>query len=294
MKIIKLFLLLSLGLLAEFRLDIPNIVNTEQLQSIVENGWSDKNKTMNDFIITNVERSMPEILRKINKPILKVKPSEQDPFPIPKILLNRDDNLLIISYCKYLEYIGHNNKALELYIKSLEGLNNIESKSMLSSIYRLVIEEMLVLGLENNLNNNTNKKIYIKEKLQKNLILDTNILWWALEDARLDTINILKHDETITVEILNKVDSFYRNYNKEVYAIKNKEELVVFKEKINSMNNQVLTAYNDWTTKNIIPNTDYDTLISSYIFIKSLPKFWIIEDLWQAVERNKKLLASLD
>jgi len=39
MKIIKLLLLLTFGLWADFKLDVPNDVNVSQLENIVNNGW---------------------------------------------------------------------------------------------------------------------------------------------------------------------------------------------------------------------------------------------------------------
>jgi len=47
MKIIKLFLLLSLGLWADFSLDIPENIDVTKLENIVENGWNESNQTFN-------------------------------------------------------------------------------------------------------------------------------------------------------------------------------------------------------------------------------------------------------
>jgi hypothetical protein len=112
MKIIKSFLLLIFGLWADFSLDIPQNIDVTELERIVKNGWDEDNKTLNDLIVSNAERVMPEILEKIKKPILKGIVTKEDTEPLPIMQLVRRDYWFIVAYGKYLEYKGHRSESL--------------------------------------------------------------------------------------------------------------------------------------------------------------------------------------
>jgi len=151
MKIVKLLLLLTFGIWADFKLDVPNDVNVSQLENIVNNGWNDSNITLNTWIISNVERVMPEILEKVKKPVLKVESTDDNLFPGPKLLLAKDDVLLIVAYTKYLE--RHNK--LEEAMKNYEDKIKLERKQFMgvSSKIKLFASGLLVkikslLGIE--------------------------------------------------------------------------------------------------------------------------------------------------
>jgi len=183
MKIIKLFLLLSLMLCAEFKLDIPQDINVSQLENIVKNGWSEDNKTLNNLIVSNAERVMPEILEKIKKPLLKDVVTKDEYLSTPKINLRREDYFFIVSYTKYLEFNNDIDKSLELNIKILKGLKNVDDTSMLSVIYSLVVEQTVRDGLTQLLSkskNFNNKSILVKE-LSNLLTLDTSTFFKAME-----------------------------------------------------------------------------------------------------------------
>lgn len=187
MKIIKLFLLITFGLYAEFNLDIPNDINTSLLKKITENGWDDSNKTLNTFIIKHGEKVMPEALQKIKKPLLSVEPCKKDKFPVPKILLGTDDYLFILAYVKYLEHKGENETALSIYIEILKGLNNTEDKSMLNVILQSDIQEVTVLGLNDALRKNIfseSMKKRLKSEIKDLLTLDTKSFFIALEGEK--------------------------------------------------------------------------------------------------------------
>ncbi len=291
MKIIKLFLLFSLIIWAEFKLDIPQDINVSQLENIVKNGWNESNKTLNDLIVSNVERVMPEILEKLEKPVLKGAVTEKDTSPLLRILLTRDDYILIFSYGKYLEFNNETDIALNLYLKSLRGLNNIEDKTMLSTIFHLVIEALIVDNLKKNIKISSKLEY---EEVHKILILNTNILRDALKKDQQNMIEILTLTSGLPKEILTLIRKYNAGYTKAYMKIKNKEELLKFEKIFNKDKKKIETKYNDWTEKNIIPNDiARDELIASYIFLIGLPRFRLIEDFWANIERNKKLLDSL-
>jgi len=290
MKIIKLILLLTIGIWAEFKLDISNKIDISQLENIVKNGWNDSNDTLNYLIISNAEKVMPEILKRIKKPVLKGVVTKDDSFPMPRILLNRDDYYFILSYCKYLEFSKNIEGALNLYLKSLKGLNSIVDKSMLSAIFHLSIEKLIVLSLKEN---QKYLKNLDKASLKKELILNTNILKDVLETERKMMFQILLLDETLPKNIPVLIDKYNKDYSKTYMEIGNKKELIEFERKINEVKKKIQIAYKNWIEKNIIPDIDRDTLVASYIFIMGLPRFRLIEDNWENIERNKEFLNSL-
>ena len=291
MKIVKLFLLLCLGVWADFKLDIPKTIDVTQLENIVKNGWNEDNKTLNDLIVSNAERLMPEILEKIKKPVLKGVVTKEDISPIPKILLNRDDYSLIFAYCKYLEFNNEIDRALNLYMKSLIGLNNIEDKTMLSMVFHLVVEEMII----DNLKRNTTVMSKLEyEKLEKILILNTDILRNTLIEEQKNMIEILTLQSKLPKEILSLIHKYSNGYIKAYVRIKNKEELTKKEKIFNKDKKEIEEKYSNWREKNIIPkDIARNELMASYIFLIGLPKFRLIEDVWSNIKSNKELLDSL-
>jgi hypothetical protein len=291
MKIIKLFLLLSFVLWADFKLDVPNDINVSLLENIVKNGWNDSNKTLNNFIISNTERVIPEILEKLKKPVLVGVATKEDLSPLPRILLTRDDYIWIFAYVKYLEFNNEIDVALNLYLKSLMGLNNMEDKTMLSMIYHLAIEELIVDNLKSNIHL-ISKLQY--EEIEKMLILNTDILRDALMKDQQKMIEILTLNGELPKKILTLMHGYSEGFINSYMKIKNKDELVKFKIKFNKQIKEIETNYTNLMEKYIIPHDmDRDKLIASYLFIISIPKLNLIQDVWKNIERNKKLLDSL-
>lgn len=54
MRLLKLFLLLSIGLWADI---IPSGIKGEQLTPILDNGWNENNQTLNQIIIDNGQKN---------------------------------------------------------------------------------------------------------------------------------------------------------------------------------------------------------------------------------------------
>lgn len=184
MKTIKLFLLISIGLWAEFKLNIPNEVDTEDLQYIVENGWNDKNQTLNDFIIKYGQKVYPTAFKKMQKPMVIVNPTKDNPDPFPIILLYRNDYRFIFSYLKYLESIGELDNAIQGYYNALKGFPTIKHPSMISVIYRLAVGQIVVNGLEQAIRSKRFSSQQIKEiknEVEKYLLLDNKMLWDAFQ-----------------------------------------------------------------------------------------------------------------
>ena len=227
MKLLKLFLLLSIGLWADIA---PSGIKMEQLSPIIENGWNDHNKTLNKIIVDNGERKLPEILIKLDKPLSGV----TSVMSAPKLLLTRDDYYFIFSYVKYLEAKGEIDQAIEVYIKALKGLAKIKNNSFISYIYRLVLETITVESIEQMVKTkkvSATQSANMKEELQSTLFLDNNVLF----DAILGEIEI--NNSFLTTDGLGN--------------IKEKNERVMFKEIIRIYIDLSKEYYQKWrVTKN--------------------------------------------
>ena len=305
MKIIKLLLLLTFGLWADFKLDVPNDVNISQLENIVNNGWDDSNLTLNKWIVSNVERAMPEILEKIKKPVLKGKVTKNIIDPMPKIFLYKDDYYLIFSYVKYLEYEGKINKALNIYVEALQGLNSIKDKTMLSMVFRMVIENVIIKSFDSK-NYTEKEKKYFKNKLKTALIKDTQILWNAIEKDRLGIVKELQsglltkilnsQNINLNKKIIVRFDKMKSDYNKEFYTLNTKENLIKFDKSFRKKSDEIISKYFEWEKNKKCANSEKIVveLVSDYIFIIGNPKLVNIKlDLWNSIKRNEIFLRQL-
>ena len=103
---------------------------------------------------------------------------------VPKFLITRDDYTELFAYVKYLEHKGEEKKAYKIYIDALKGLNNTESKSMISMIFRMVNEKIILTSLRESLKHNrfseTIKK-KLKKELKELLLLDKHLLLETIE-----------------------------------------------------------------------------------------------------------------
>lgn len=219
MKIIKLVLLVTFGLFAEFKLDISKNIHVSQLENIVKNGWNDTNKTLNDLIVAEAERLMPEILEKIKKPVLKGTATKANPFPIPKIKLRKEDYYFLSAYSKYLEENNRTTQSLNLNIQMLEGLKNINDISMLSVIYTLIIEGIIRDSLSQLVTTNKNliKQKFIEFKHISTLFtLDTRAFFTAMEKERDVLLSIDLYRETKEKYLTEQVGKKYKFLMKDV------------------------------------------------------------------------------
>lgn len=173
MKIITLFLLFTLCILADD-------IRAEQFQPIIENGWNENNKTLNQYIIKQGAKVLPKTLNQIDTPVIEKKDIEN----MPKILLSRTDYLLMFSYMKYLESRGDTNKSIEIHLKSLKGLSNIKRYSFLSVFYKNIIEKIIIDSLNQTIktqNITPQQLIKIKEYANKYLTKDDKIVFNTFE-----------------------------------------------------------------------------------------------------------------
>lgn len=253
MKIIKLLLLLTFGLLADFKLDIPNDVNVSLLENIVENGWNESNETLNNFITSNAERVIPEILEKIKKPVLKGKVTKDDFYPVSKILLIEDDYYLIVAYIKYLEYQGKLDEAKVFYIDILKGFNNIEDLSFLSVIFRMTEEGIVINSLFQSVKRNCysqTMKIELKNSIEELLLLDVNKYFigiekekqFILEASKLSFFRTPKEDTAGYTKLMTEV---YNHLEKNLNLYFSKM-IMAIKTSMKEKNSQALDDFNQY------------------------------------------------
>lgn len=305
MKIIKLFLLISIGLWAEFKQHVPDEskVDTILLQNVVENGWSDTNATLNQFIIKYKDKALPVILKIIDHPLRKFEPTKDDVDPLPEMRLTKCDYWNLLSYMKYLEHIGESEKVLHIYAQIFKGLNNIEDRLLISLIYRMEIEKITVISLKQALKSHRftrEQKTILKQRIAETLLLDTQIFFEALEAERKGIVRGLAKSNTFQEdfgkEVLEKVDFLLKSYNKGFFSIKTKQELEEFEKKRKEVKEEFLEIYNQRINNKNTPREKVVNLVAGFIVIEGALNWNFSDvkiDLWQNIDANNKLLEKL-
>ncbi|SFV55050.1 hypothetical protein MNB_SV-8-295 [hydrothermal vent metagenome] len=198
MKIILFSLLLTIGLMAEVA-TTPKITICQQ-EKVIKNGWTDTNKTLNQAIIKLAKEEIPNIIKKLSKP-LSPDANKSDIYNLPKVNLTRDDYIKLFAYSKYLEHIGKKELVLSFYIESLKGVHNIKNTSLLAAIFRLVINNIITNSMRHSLEQKkfTKKdKLYLYNKLSKLLILDNYYIVSAIQSEKKinnQQINMMKSNK---------------------------------------------------------------------------------------------------
>ncbi|NOR55587.1 MAG: hypothetical protein GQ531_05210 [Sulfurovum sp.] len=218
MKIIKLFLLFSLVLWADFKLDVPENIYPSQLDNIVANGWSDSNASLNRLIVTTAKSVMPVMLEKMKQPVLKGIVTKEEPFPIANIVLSKDDYLFIVAYIKYLEHNKEIDEAKKLYLELYEGLSSIEDKSFLALLFRMVEEKVVTVGLIEGLEKNHYSKA-MKQELSRKIhpLLDYEDYYDAIEYEKksimeMVKVTLLTKNKDTTVEENKLMEEVYYSF----------------------------------------------------------------------------------
>jgi tetratricopeptide (TPR) repeat protein len=296
MKLLKLFLLLSIGLWADIA---PSGIKMEQLSPIIENGWNDHNKTLNKIIVDNGERKLPEILIKLDKPLSGV----TSVMPVPKFLLTRDDYYFIFSYVKYLEAKGEIDQAIEVYTRALKGLSNIKNNSVIGYIYHLVMEKITVESINQMIKTkkvSATQSANMKEELQSTLFLDNNVLFDAIlgeieiNNSFLTTDglgNIKEKNERVMFKEIIRINiELSKKYYYKLWAIKSSEEkefMDIFEKEKNIFfeNNE---RENDLNIQIAGKTLFYTATLSPEHF------FEMKKDIDEEIKRNRALLKSLE
>ena len=189
-----------------------------QLEKVIKNGWTDTNQTLNKAIIKLGEVEIPSIIQKLSKP-LSMDANKSNISDIPKFNLTRDNYTQLFAYSKYLEYIGKKDLVLSYYIESLKGIHNIKDNSLLATIFRLVISNIITKSIRYSMEQKkfTNKdKMYLYNELSKLLILDDYYI-----------ISTIQSEKTINTQQINMMKS---NKNNDKYLAVYKKEF----QKINA------------------------------------------------------------
>ena len=311
MKILKLLLFLALVLHAEYKLNIPKSIHIDTLNKIIEHGWNESNNTQKALIVQKGESQLPSFLVLSKNPIQTVNPSLKTPAPSPKILLGRDDYIFILAYCKYLESIHKEKIAVDIYFKILNGLHGIKDKTLISCIFRIVIESTTIKNIENHIlqfkTTEKQKKVFHKE-LSNILITNKELLCISLKNETLLFKKLLTHDlinkvspkqidSSLANSIINEsyklLSSSYSNF----CQIKTRKELIELVKTNNSKRKKILTSYQKWIQQKNkdTPKTEFVKIVSEYLFtiahIKVAP---LLEDIQDNIKENKRLLEILE
>ena len=276
MKIVKLFLLLCLGVWADFKLDIPNNINEAELENIVKNGWSDSNKTLNNLIVSTAERVMPEILEKIETPFKKEISTKKNRFPIPKIHLRREDYWFILAYTKHLEFNDNIDKSLKLHTEILKGLRNIDDTSMLSVIYSLVVEGIVrdslsqLLGTSRNF---TKQDVEELHHLSNFLTLDTSAFFTAMKRERDVLLNIDLYRETKEKYLAKEIGKDYKFLMEDTQQYINIYQNSLYQKMFNAMKKETPEAIDIYEEEITKMRKSHRGSINSIHFIAS--SLWI-------------------
>lgn len=196
MKIIIFFLILTLNIIANQVISIPNNVSSCMLKKVIKNGWNESNQTLNTYIIQSGNIAIPKIIAQLNIPLSNV--DKKDIYDIPKFMLTRDDYIKLFAYSKYLENEGNLTQVYTYYVQSLKGLKDSTDKSLFSLIYKIVINHIILTSLTQNINNNVfnqDIRVLLKGDISPSLITTNELLLAAIEHEKnyqLNHINTIK------------------------------------------------------------------------------------------------------
>jgi len=145
MRVVFLFLMtmvISWG--ASFDSLDRNISNKLKKSSI--SNWQDIDRGVQKFIVDNNQNIIDNIIINIDKPIMDANHTINS--ELPRILLKRDDYLILMTYIKYLIYNNQYNKTIEIYKRVVNGINSIDNYFEINIIFKIVISRMVLKSLE--------------------------------------------------------------------------------------------------------------------------------------------------
>ncbi len=288
-----------------------------QFKKVIKNGWSEDNQTLNQKIIDLGKSEIPRIVHTLNQPLISNK-NNDDTISIPKFELTRDDYIMLMSYTKYLEAHHKVNDSISIYVKAFQGLSNIQGNTILSVIYKLAMNQLLVKSLEQTL---AYHMFYPKDtqrlynKLRKLLIFDTTAIIAGInseKEAAKKLINQIQENEKnkkyikVYKKEFGKINDNY--WDTLIDAIKNNTLKSTKKNEDSKLN--ILKLWNNIKLYSLntkmylyrklsIPLTKEDYIAhAKYSAIDTLlvtrPKLYeTCQDYLNMIENNKKLLQKL-
>lgn len=298
---------------------------------VSKQGWSVSNLELRKSIKNDGKKFINSFLNTAVKPYETIfqKDSLGPIDEVPRIFLTKNDNHYALAYAKYLESQNKIDEAVKIYKTILVGLKKANSNGAhsLGLMYRVVIERLTTESIKEGLDHNIysqKHKIMLYDILAANLLLDTKLIYQALEDDRYylkkkcasiffdnngellhyKNVNMTINEENLTKEVCQKIcirtDKMREEYNKKLYEITNEKEYKNLKNeiKINQRAlDEELAEIENKSPKEIDklkadPNNFINT-ISDILYYVSLPHFGILKlDMLQNIESNKRLLNS--
>jgi len=289
MKKITLLILLTLTTYAE-NIKIPEEICSKHFDKVIEDGWSDDNATLNEFIIKSGSRAIPKILTNLRTPIM----FKDD----PKVLINRDEYKQLFAYVKYLEHENRMEEVQQIYTDALYGLKTIESKENISLIFRMVIESVIKKSIKESQKRYELAQV-LNTELKKSLLTDNNFLLDCLKGENAFFISILKpfpEIEKKNQELYSYLISSVKNNSLNQYESYKKEK----REEMRTIENVIKFTFLRGKEKlyrllDIEPDTlEIDKFTMLHDMYESQPRILeAYQDYLTQVKNNKKFLESL-
>lgn len=261
---------------AEHNLSMPEgkILDNARLVSLKD--WSEVKKPL-QTLLNNEGKEYIEAFLQIAKKPYEPTINIDD---VPHLNLTRDHYTYAIAYIKYLESFGENDKSIDIYNISLNGLHTVtpvERITLLGLVYRIVIEKMINQSISHALDSNiytkTNKEKLL-QTIQNNTILSTEIMYAALENERksvmytltqgyiehfkklqnskkpTDTIykemnrtEWLIYEKGLIISLLQHINTKYVNYNHFFYDVNTQDDADIIHKKIEDNKNKFNTLF---------------------------------------------------
>ena len=255
MKKLLLILLLTVSTYAN-NSKIPEKICSKHFDKVIEHGWSDDNATLNVFIIKSGSRAIPKILGNLKTPLIyKYYPK------IPDFLINRHKYKQLFAYVKYLEHKNRMDESDKIYVDALDGLNNIESEQIISLIFRIVLEKILIKSIKESQERYGLSK-ELKDKLKQALLTNNEFL----------------------LEVVASENKIYNSYmEKYPQLIKMNEEMKT--HFITAIKNDSLDEYNEYSAKKKEEYLSFSNIIK-YGYTKGKVKLYTLLGL----EPNKRFI----
>jgi len=121
-----------------------NISKKLRISSI--SNWQDIDKNIQNFIIDNKQSIIDDIIINIDKPVMDSNHTINS--ELPKILITRDNYLILMIYLKYLIYNDKYDRVVDIYNRVINGVNGIDNYWGINVIFKIVINRIVLKSLK--------------------------------------------------------------------------------------------------------------------------------------------------
>lgn len=316
---------------AEHNLSMPEgeILDNARLVSLED--WSKAKKPLQNLLKNDGKAYIEAFLKVAKKPYEP--PIDID--DVPHLILTKDHYTYAIAYIKYLESLRGNDKSIDIYDISLNGLHTVtplKKTTLLGLLYRVVIENMInksiFHALDSSIYTEINKK-RLSKIIQNTTILNTEIMYYALENERKSVMYILtqgyiehfkklqnskkptntiykemdrdewlNYEKNLISSILEQINTNHVKYNQLFYDVNTQGDIDFICKKVEDNKKKFNTLYDQPIydkKKSLIENQKHMAyVLGNYIFYDSIGQFSGIKlDVLENIKFNQKLIQRL-